>query len=46
MKSKLNCEIVKDLLPSYIDHLTSEASNETVQAHLAEFEECRNVYQK
>lgn len=46
MKAKLNCEIVKDLLPSYIDRLTSETTNEAVEAHLAECEECCNVYRK
>ena len=44
MKSKLSCEIVKDLLPSYIDHLTSEQTTEEVTEHLSECEACRAVY--
>ena len=46
MKTKLNCEIVKDLLPSYIDHLTSAAATEAVTSHLSECENCRRVYRE
>ena len=44
MKSKLDCEIVRDLLPTYIDRLTSEKTTEAVIAHLSECESCRAVY--
>ena len=30
-KNKLQCEIVQDLLPSYVDGLTSEVTNEAVE---------------
>ena len=40
MKNK-ECDIIKDLLPSYVDNLCSEASKEWIEAHLAECEECR-----
>lgn len=40
----MKCDIIKDLLPSYIEGLTSENSNEEVEKHLAECEECRNFY--
>ncbi len=44
MKTKLNCEIVKDLLPSYIDRLTSDVTGDAVKSHLAECADCRGVY--
>lgn len=46
MKNKLSCEIVKDLFPSYIDHLTSKETTEAVEAHLSECESCRNIYRE
>ncbi|MCD7748093.1 MAG: zf-HC2 domain-containing protein [Firmicutes bacterium] len=39
-----NCDIVRDLLPLYIDHETSEESSEMIKEHLAECEECREIY--
>ena len=39
--SKKECDIIKDLLPSYVDEICSEASKEWVEEHLAECEECR-----
>ena len=41
--SKLSCEVIRDLFPSYIDGLTSEASNQEIEAHLQECEECRQL---
>ena len=38
---KTNCDIIRDLLPLYAEHITSEASNALVEAHLAECEACR-----
>lgn len=43
MKINLPCEIVRDLLPSYIDELTSEMSTEVVEEHLKECENCKNI---
>jgi len=37
----MKCEIIRDLLPSYIDGLTSIESNEMIEEHLQECEECR-----
>ena len=42
----MKCEIIRDLLPSYIDELTSEVSNEAVEEHLAECESCRAYYEE
>ena len=46
MKTKLSCEIVRDLLPSYAEKLTSEQSNEAIEAHLADCEGCRALYRE
>ena len=43
MKINLPCEIVMDLLPSYIDELTSKISTEAVEEHLKGCEKCQNV---
>lgn len=39
--SKINCETTNDLLPLYVEALTSESSNELVKEHLEECDECR-----
>ena len=36
--SKIPCEMIQDLLPSYIDELTSEVTNREVEAHVSECE--------
>lgn len=36
----LNCDITKDLIPSYLDHICSEESKKAVEAHLSECKEC------
>ena len=41
--TKIPCEVIRDLLPSYADGLTSEASNKMIQEHLEECEECRKI---
>ncbi len=45
MKDKLSCGIVQDLLPTYVEHLTCEETNEAMQAHLAACENCRREYE-
>lgn len=35
MKTELSCAIARDLMPSYVDGLTSEESNRALEAHLA-----------
>ena len=44
MKNDLTCEVVQDLLPSYVDGLTSDVSNQAVEQHLKTCENCRNLY--
>ena len=43
MSVKLPCEIVKDLLPTYIDGLESNVSKEAVEEHLDECNKCREL---
>lgn len=46
MSTKLNCDIVRDLLPSYVDGLTSETTNEAVNEHLKECTECTEALKR
>ena len=41
MKEVKDCKIVQDLLPSYIDGLTNEDTNQYIEEHLKECEECK-----
>ncbi len=45
MPIELSCEIVRDLLPNYVDGLTSDASNEAVERHLKQCSDCRDLYE-
>lgn len=38
----MKCEIVKDLLPSYIDNLTSDESNKEIENHIRMCNECKS----
>lgn len=40
---KIDCEIVQDLIPSYLEELCSDASRRCVEEHIAECEECRSL---
>lgn len=46
MKQKLECETVRDLLPLYVDHLTSEASGNSIEEHMNGCAECREVLEQ
>ena len=43
MGQQLVCDTVRDLLPMYIDHMTSDISNASIEGHISECEECRKV---
>lgn len=43
-QNKLSCNIVRDLLPNYIEHVTSPRTNEEMEMHLRECRECKNTY--
>ena len=40
------CEIVRDLLPLYVDSACSEASKEMIKEHLENCSSCNQIYQK
>ncbi|MBS1315556.1 MAG: zf-HC2 domain-containing protein, partial [Anaerotignum sp.] len=42
----MKCEIIRDLLPSYVDGLTSEESNREITAHLAECATCKEILEQ
>ena len=44
--SKIPCEMIQDLLPSYIDELTSDVTNREVKMHLGECEQCKHVFEQ
>lgn len=41
---RMKCDVIKDLMPSYIDQLLSEESQCLVEEHLAECETCKAYY--
>ena len=41
--SKIPCEMIRDLFPSYIDGLTSEISNKEIEEHVGDCEECGKI---
>ena len=42
--SEKECKIVKDLLPNYIENLTSEETSNFISNHIGECKECNKVY--
>lgn len=42
----MKCEIIRDLFPSYLDGLTSEASNDAIQEHLEGCEPCKEILEQ
>ncbi len=39
----IDCEVIKDLLPSYADKISSESSNKLLEEHLKKCKNCTNV---
>ena len=39
-----NCDIIRDLLPGYTEHLLSDAGTEAVPDHLAGCKDCEKIY--
>lgn len=46
MKIELTCSIVQDLLPNYIEKLTSDETNQALEQHLATCAACKQAYQQ
>lgn len=44
MNKNYSCDIIKDLLPGYIDGILSETGTNVVKEHLEECEKCNNIY--
>ncbi|OOC59336.1 zf-HC2 domain-containing protein [Paenibacillus ihbetae] len=42
----MKCDIIRDLLPSYIEKLTSSYSNEEIDRHLESCEACRQFHRE
>ena len=42
----MNCNIIKDLLPSYIDGICSEDSATAIEAHISHCEDCEQTLKK
>ena len=40
MNMDISCDVIRDLLPMYVEELTSDASRELVDEHLRSCEEC------
>ncbi len=43
---KLNCNVIRDLIPLYVDQICSEESKELVEEHLAECEDCSVIFRQ
>lgn len=43
---KVDCDVIKDLLPSYIDKISSNATNELVKEHLSKCQNCQRTLKK
>ena len=41
-----DCKIIEDLIPSYIDELTNEVTNEFIEDHIKNCEDCKNKIEK
>ncbi|WP_455714907.1 DUF4825 domain-containing protein [Anaerosporobacter sp.] len=44
MGDRLRCEVVRDLLPSYVEGLTSDVTNEEIDLHISSCKECERLY--
>ena len=44
MNEKKECKIVQDLLPNYIEKLTSIQTNQFIEEHLKECPECQHIF--
>ena len=46
MEQRLVCDTVRDLLPMYIEQMTSEASNESIKQHMQDCGECKAILEQ
>lgn len=45
MKQMVSCEIIKDLLPNYVDNILSNEGNELVKEHINSCSSCMKEYE-
>lgn len=45
MKDKNECKIIQDLLPNYIENLTSEETNSYIKEHLEQCDKCKQIFE-
>ncbi|MBP3254950.1 MAG: zf-HC2 domain-containing protein [Clostridia bacterium] len=43
MKKNKQCSVIRDLLPNYIENLTSEDTNNFIESHIENCEECEQI---
>ena len=43
MKNEKECNIIRDLLPNYIEKLTNNDTNEFIEKHIENCEECNDL---
>ena len=46
MDKKLDCAIVRDLLPSYVDGLSSDITNQAIEEHLGDCPDCAEALRR
>ena len=46
MNNQYACDIIKDLMPGYIDGILSETGNSAVEGHLKECKQCSKCYKE
>lgn len=44
MRENRDCKIIQDLLPNYIEKLTNEETNNYIEEHLKECDECKKIF--
>lgn len=44
--SKLSCEVIKDLMPSYIDGICSSESKKLIEEHIADCADCNQLLER
>ncbi len=43
MSKQIPCEMIQDLMPSYVDGVSSEVSNRAIEEHVGECRECASI---
>ncbi len=46
MNKNMDCRIIQDLLPSYVDGLTSDYTNQVIEEHMKQCEPCKEMLER